>query len=119
VSETGQAIITVIRRIASEQPDFVYKKRKSNDCTYVKKLDGQPVGDCGVGRALVELELIEPQDFIDNERINTKSFRWLCGLMPFGTDLSEREITWINRFQMYQDEDYAWSTAVQFTDSEV
>lgn len=44
-----------VLRLAQENPDFVYRSRAIHGCTYLRESDGQLVGDCIFGQALVNL----------------------------------------------------------------
>jgi hypothetical protein len=118
-------VITEVRRIAAESPDFTYNFFDQDDpgCRYVK--DGQ--GSCIVGKALVALGV--PTDFFDtpaagllpslelNTTINSKRvgviFPRLFG-WPRGDELS-----WLMVVQAQQDTGMSWGYAVATADRRV
>ncbi|QXN74629.1 hypothetical protein SEA_JETAIME_68 [Mycobacterium phage JeTaime] len=128
-TEIGQKIITKIREIAAEKPDFVYQA-PVNDCAdycvYVH--GGQP--SCIVGQALWKLGIIGPSLEVDRTRIDDTepgSGRGLesspnragsRGLFRYlGLEVSPEEDDWIRAVQQNQDCEHSWADSVKWADS--
>lgn len=112
-------IIAEIRRIAAESPDYVYKPVvKPNSlsletCEYVERsADGELVGSCIVGRALVNLG-VPPEVLTFTSDYTPTAFGLLAD--PDG-DGEGTEIIWIQRVQSGQDEKMSWGDAVARAD---
>ncbi|QAY06595.1 hypothetical protein SEA_COOKIES_65 [Mycobacterium phage Cookies] len=127
-TEIGQKIITKIREIAAEKPDFVYQA-PVNDCAdycvYVH--GGQP--SCIVGQALWKLGIIGPSLETDRTRIedpepgctasegNTPNQSGSHGLLKYlGLEVSPEEGFWIRAVQQNQDCRFAWGESVHLAD---
>jgi hypothetical protein len=104
MSALGQKIIAEIRKVAADNPDFIYQAPYGDACFYV--FNGQP--SCIVGRALWNL------GFIDKtlEKGSDNSIRAHVFLdKHFALDLYERD--WIDRVQWHQDAKRTWGQAVE------
>ncbi|MFF0498493.1 hypothetical protein ACFYU5_18960 [Nocardia aobensis] len=112
-------IIAEIRRIAAESPDYVYKPVvKPNSlgigtCEYVERsADGELVGSCIVGRALVNLG-VPPEVLTFTDDFTPTAFGLLADL---DFDVRGAEIKWIQRVQSGQDQKMSWGDAVARAD---
>ncbi|AAN01683.1 hypothetical protein P755_gp071 [Mycobacterium phage Quink] len=128
-TEIGQKIITKIREIAAEKPDFVYQppvNDYADHCVYVH--GGQP--SCIVGQALWKLGIIGPSLEVDRTRIDDTepgSGRGLesspnragsRGLLRYlGLEVSPEEDDWIRAVQQNQDCEHSWADSVKWADS--
>ena len=114
MSITTAQIITEIRRLAAEKPDFTYKKPFADDIernwcanfTYGEK--GNKVGSCIVGQALLNcgVNLSAGEQY--------KSFGRL--IHKVGWTHSFEEYDWISSVQYRQDVGDTWGTAVAQAD---
>lgn len=97
-----------IRRLADEQPDHVYE-RYGQSCVYVADDgEGNLVGSCIVGRALVNLG-VEPE---------TLTFYIVptADTLLTSVDLVGPEVSWIQDVQSEQDYGITWSKAIAYAD---
>jgi len=121
-----RALQDEIRRLASEKPDYTYSvpedadeyREGSTGCLYTVTLDGEKVGSCIVGQALLNLG-VSPEDlsiyefysvdhlFSDEYMNDNKGF----------SDEEQEVIDWILGVQMLQDKAHPWGIAVQVNEA--
>ncbi|MFF0498492.1 hypothetical protein ACFYU5_18955 [Nocardia aobensis] len=106
-------IVSEIRRLAAENPDYIYQSR-GDACVYVEPDEaGVLVGSCIVGKALVNLG------------VNPAELEWEIGTIPGAYHLlrsrvggASREVWWIDWVQGEQDTGYSWADSVASADQE-
>lgn len=118
---TSKELIEEVRKIAKENPDFVYAKQEGrttdDNCSYFGRAIGDETGTpCIVGQALKNLE-------VDTSTL--KKYEEHNAGMAIG-DVLEREIldvkynntelNWLNRVQFSQDIMGGWGEAVEYAD---
>lgn len=102
-------LIAQIRKIASENPDYEYR-REHNNCVYVEEVrDGEYEPACIVGIALVNLG-------IEAERLDIdKEFSEMYE--DFVEEDHDLHVDWIQTVQCVQDNQFnSWSKAVHGAD---
>ena len=105
---TGLDIVNEIRKLAEEQPDFVYES--NGRCQYTS---GNNCCGCGVGQAILRLD---PSKRFILEMIDgggEKSFSSIASVFILSNDVY---IKWISSFQRYQDHNNTWKDSVELAD---
>lgn len=103
-------VVSEIRKVAAEQPDFIYNDGSLDECLYTENADGSP-GGCIVGRALMRLD-VEEEDLVEND--GQYASRVLSELDISGNSLV---MHWIDEVQRVQDGGKTWAEAVQSADA--
>jgi hypothetical protein len=118
---TTEQVVNEIRRLAAEQPDFVYVNPvdpENTDCLYVHNWgneDGLPVvGGCIAGQALMNLG-------VPASTLHDVEFTSVSGILPrvgVKVDIvSDRNLlTWMDDVQSKQDIKNPWGLAVKAAD---
>lgn len=112
---TMTGVIREIRRIASEQPEHVYRPPVACriGCSYVDSANAPGTG-CIVGQAVIALGLpVERLAEWENGHDETSSTIMLPAMDIGG---SRAELRWIRRVQSEQDQGKAWGEAVAIAD---
>lgn len=118
---TATQVIEEVRRLAEEQPDFVYSKQEganaNEDCSYFGCFIGNTTGQaCIVGQALAKLSV----DMSDLKREEDKGFGMGIAEALVGgvVDIpyTEREAKWLGDVQNHQDLGESWAQAVVLAD---
>ena len=116
---TATQVIEEVRRLAEEQPDFVYGHQEGavGECSYfgcaLKDTSGQA---CIVGQALANLNV----DMSDLKRKEDRgigmaiaeAFEWEVVDIPY----TEEEVRWLGDVQYHQDNKEPWAQAVALAD---
>lgn len=105
MSELGQNLVAEVRKIAAENPDYVY----DGACVYVR--DGQPA--CLVGKAAWNLELIDAE--IENDSRNDGGVDDLVAYLEI--HITYEESAWLGLVQEEQDGGSRWHSAVSKADA--
>lgn len=103
-------VVNEIRKVAAEQPDFIYNEGGLAECMYTKNTDGSP-GGCIVGRALMRLG-VEEEDLVESD--GQFASRVLSDL---GISGDRFVMLWIAEVQEVQDGGKTWAEAVQSADT--
>lgn len=104
-------VVNEIRKVAAEQPDFIYNGDTFPiECLYTKNADGSP-GGCIVGRALMRLN-VEEEVLVKNDGRGASGVLSELGI---GGDIFVMH--WINEVQEIQDSGKTWAEAVQSADT--
>lgn len=112
-----QALITAVRELAAERPDFVYPVNSGNrapSCYYTKP-DG--TGDCIIGCAMERIGHPLPVQNRDGEGatkllsapVSSALWAWALNIPEAG-----REHRWLGRVQAQQDTGDSWGDAVAY-----
>lgn len=114
-------VIEEVRRLAAEQPDFVYGNQEgadvNEDCSYFGCAIGDTSGQaCIVGQALANLDV----DMTNLQRKEVKGFGPAIGealesrvvAIPY----TEEEQAWLGNVQYHQDRKEPWARAVELAD---
>ncbi len=110
---TAADVIAKVREIASASPDFVYHSPKAPVCVNVAKTaDGQWVGSCIVGQAVVALGV--PAKEIWDKVWDAFSAEAL--LRHLGVSASGLQDAWLLRVQARQDSQVPWAEAITAAD---
>ena len=121
---TATQVIEEVRRLAAEQPDFVYGTQEgadaNEDCSYFGCAVGVTSGQaCIVGQALASLNV----DMSDLKRKEAKGFAMAIGeaLEQGVVDIlyTEEEQAWLSNVQYHQDREESWAQAVALADKAV
>lgn len=104
----GSDLVAEVRRLADEQPDFIYKQPSGSHCSY------RPQGGndgCIVGQALRRLGWEVPF-LLDDGPIddNIQEGR-------FPVDATRAEARWLLSIQSWQDCGASWGKAIHYTDN--
>lgn len=103
-------VVSEIRKVAAEQPDFIYNDGSLTECLYTQNADGSP-GGCIVGRALMRLD-VEEEDLVKNDG------RFASRVLPeLGISGDYYVMNWIDKVQKVQDVGDTWAEAVQAADA--
>lgn len=117
---TATELIQEVRKIAAEQPDFIYSDQTEstlNLCSYFGRAIGDEAGSpCIVGQALKNLEvpmegLQEVEHAGEDSDIST-----VLDMGYVDIDYSGAEAMWLAQVQMKQDLGYDWAEAVEEAD---
>lgn len=121
---TATQVIEEVRRLAAEQPDFVYSKQEgadaNEDCSYFGCKVGDASGQaCIVGQALANLNV----DMSGLKRKEDKGYgmaigqalEWRVVAIPY----TEEERVWLGNVQYHQDRGESWGQAVELADKSV
>jgi hypothetical protein len=111
-------VVTEIRTLASEQPDFVYHNEAGKvgpgvTCNYRHNRMGDPnhngTAGCIVGQALDRLGYVVPGKYEGSSALE---------VLAAGLDLNvdNRAAAWIVEVQQHQDKGEAWGEAVRHAD---
>lgn len=105
------SILTRIREIADEEPDYVYIKHHSL-CVYTKNGEGC----CIVGKAILK-EKPELYNYLNKLDCSENGAPYVCShsLLKILIDdfsLTDKNIFWISRVQEYQDRGMSWSQCI-------
>lgn len=129
MSAVGQALIAEVRRIAAENPDYVYS---SDQCVYMH--EGQP--SCIMGKALFNLGYLPAAEDVE-EQIIGHVLQTLGKTL--GLEVDTYEVIWLSAVQGVQDgvslDDFpygvlfntsrgcrhrlSWGNAVKYADGEL
>lgn len=121
---TATQVIEEVRRLASEQPDFVYSKQEganpNEDCSYFGCQLGNTTGQaCIVGQALASLNV----DMSGLKRREVEGIGMAIGsaLDEGVVDIpyTEEEQAWLGNVQYHQDRGESWAQAVAMADKAV
>lgn len=109
---TDSDLVGEIRRLAGENPDYVYPDAY---CRYVKEGEGS----CLVGQALINLG-VPVNWFLDhssdyNDLRNAGTFSEIRDLVP-GLKVSDLVTDWVDTAQSSQDDQTPWAEAVEGAD---
>lgn len=117
---TTADVIAEVRKIAREDPDFVYGDG-SNTCSYFGPSLGVTNGSpCIIGKALHNLE-VDTSILFKREAVSYSDrigFVLKEGFVPVVSKVNSERI-WLNRVQNQQDFGKSWSEAVVLADQEV
>ena len=117
---TATQVIEEVRRLAEEQPDFVYSEQEGaagSECSYFGCAIGNTAGQaCIVGQALDNLYV----DMSDLKRKEDNGYgigiagalEWKVVDIPY----TEREARWLGDVQYHQDLGESWARAVVLAD---
>lgn len=114
MSELGQKLIAEVRRVAAENPDFIYPRDISGgvkSCVYIK--DGCP--SCIIGHALWNIGLIDAKFKGDHMALSDIGHV----ILQYGWGIETGEIEWLHKVQQYQDQLNPWGQAVRYADGEL
>ena len=119
---TATQVIEEVRRLAAEQPDFVYSEQEGavGECSYFSCAIGDSSGQaCIVGQALASLNV----DMSDLKRKEDKGIGMaICTVLEQGVveiPYTEEEARWLGNVQYYQDREEPWARAVALADKEM
>lgn len=118
-------VIREIRRLAAENPDFVYGIPSKPDeygypvqgdnCLYVH--DGK--GSCGVGQALVKFGVLDPNRPFGKHGEQIEGVEASKVFEILGLRVPGMQKRWADNFQSHQDEGKTWGQAVAWADAGV
>lgn len=121
---TATQVIEEVRRLAAEQPDFVYGAQEGADanevCSYFGCTLGNTAGQaCIVGQALANLNvdmsgLKRKEDYGVGMAIG-EALEWGTVAIPY----TEEEVRWLGNVQYHQDRKEPWGRAVAMADKAV
>lgn len=114
MSGMGGQLITAIREVAADSPDFIYSKPADyfrSKCVYV--VDGKP--SCLIGHAVWNLGLIDSS--LERSGYNDCSAEELVNHLEM--DVDGRELRWLEVVQYRQDQGVPWAWAVARADFHV
>lgn len=116
---TATQVIEEVRRLAAEQPDFVYSKQEGagDNCSYFGCALGDTSGQaCIVGQALANLNV----DMMGLKGKEAKDVGMAIGVaLEHGVvtiPYTEREARWLDDVQYHQDRGETWAQAVALAD---
>lgn len=116
---TATQVIEEVRRLAAEQPDFVYSGQEGavGECSYFGCATDNTSGQaCIVGQALANLNV----DMSDLKRNEDKGYGMDIGAaLDVGVvdiPYAEREAKWLGDVQYHQDRGESWAQAVELVD---
>lgn len=118
---TSKELIEEVRKIAKENPDFVYAKQvgrtTDDNCSYFGRAIGDGLGTpCIVGQALKNLEL----DISALEIHEVQGLGIAIGVVLerelLGIAYTETDRRWLDRVQFSQDLMGSWGEAVEYAD---
>ena len=119
---TATQVIEEVRRLAAEQPDFVYGTQEGagGTCSYFGCAIGDTSGQaCIVGQALANLNV----DMSGLKRKEESDLGLAIGeaLLLGKVDIpyTEEDARWLDNVQYNQDEDETWAQAVAMADKEM
>jgi hypothetical protein len=101
-------IVTEIRRLAAESPDYVYE-RPGQSCVYVEYIGDELIGSCIVGKALVNLG-VNPADLLFEE------IPGAYNLLRNPVKMAPEQVWWIDTVQGAQDDGTPWAESVAAAD---
>lgn len=107
MSDAGKKLIAEIRKVVSDNPEFIYDNG-DHACVYVH--DGQP--SCLVGHALWNLGYIDSS--AESCSVNSESVGEV--LTQLGLEIDKTESYWLGRVQLTQDLKHPWKFAVDIAD---
>ncbi|AXQ64416.1 hypothetical protein L3Y19_gp046 [Gordonia phage Neville] len=111
--EVAEKFVAEVRRLANENPEFVYQKRPIGDggeggsCMYVN--EAGTGGDCLIGQAVINTGLMSVEELGKHEN---ELARGLLGDLRFPGAATQ----WADRVQSRQDMGVAWVDAVRDAD---
>ncbi|MGW1739993.1 hypothetical protein ACWCPQ_14405 [Nocardia sp. NPDC001965] len=110
---TDQTLVAEVRRLAAENPNFVYQKPEGSIfCVYVEQdSDGNKVGSCILGQAMINLGV--PAEKL----VGSGGFAGLA-LDLLDMEISEKVRWWAVAVQGKQDKEIPWGRAVEIADEE-
>lgn len=106
MSEFGQQLIEETKKVAANNPDFVYKKERG--CVYVR--NGQP--SCLIGHALWNLGLIDAS--LETCSDNESGVEEIIDALHLNVDGDEQ--VWLDNAQSSQDIGKSWGQAISLAD---
>ena len=104
MSDIGEKLIEETRKVAAEDPYFIYQGR----CQYV--IGGQP--GCIVGKAAWNLGLIDAT--FEGVAANREGVDTLASELDL--DLNSDQEGWLSRAQEWQDNGESWGDSVKYAD---
>jgi hypothetical protein len=109
---TYDDVITAVRELAAEKPDFVYTP-DAGACLYVHpNSDGTISPGCLIGQAFQRVGV--PNEVL--LRYNDRNIELVANAGEI-TDVANIKIGWLTRIQWYQDNSKTWAYAVQQADT--
>lgn len=107
---TINSLIREVKRLAKQNPDFVYQSCGSN-CFYTKSENDNDCG-CIFGQAILNLQpdLKETLQFFDN---SSRVPRISVLLKKLGITASMKQQSWCNSVQSSQDRKSTWACAIK------
>lgn len=116
---TATQVIEEVRRLAEEQPDFVYTDQEvaNEECSYFGCAIGNTTGQaCIVGQSLANLNV----DMSDLKRKEDNGYGMsiaeVLGWRVVDIPYTEREAKWLGDVQYHQDRGETWAQAVALAD---
>lgn len=111
-SEKLDAIVARVREIARANPDFVYEKPDPmGKCVnWYENENGEKVGSCIVGRALIDLGYPVTDQSPSNSATDM--------LYDLGLPGSNSQALWLRKVQIHQDGHRPWGRAVELASGE-
>jgi len=117
-------VVAQVRRLAAENPDFVYEKVKSKSsedsprCLYTH--NGK--GSCIVGQAILAVDdslYSKLSDYDEGLIFGYSATLVVHDLYPeeFEQDQGEMYASWLNWVQRKQDDGWTWAQAVRYADT--
>lgn len=113
---TGKELVAEVRRLAAEQPDFIYGNQEGaeeNECSYFGCAVGDSNGQaCIVGQAMTNLGVdMERLEDLEKSGISAGIIAALeDGLVPIKH--TGEDAQWLANVQYYQDNGRPWGEAV-------
>lgn len=119
---TSKELIEEVRKIAKENPDFVYAKQEGRDtddkCSYFGRAIGVGLGTpCIVGQALKNLEVDTSALKVYEEEVLGIQIGDVLERELLNVEYNDSELNWLNRVQFSQDIMGSWSEAVSYADN--
>lgn len=139
------AIIAEVRRLATENPEFVYKSindrwqsenapdgkldfgwygvesgKELNGCLYIHKtVNSEPTGGCVFGQAFLNLGYTPEQiKVLDTQYDAAGAIKALVTDLDWENETVQRKLDWCNDFQAEQDTSQTWGDALITADQE-
>lgn len=120
MSVTGQNVITAVREIVAENPDFIYAPPQSGgQCLYVHpdEYGQKTIVGCLLARAFVKCGIsVDPLAAFDTDDDGVDAAAVAAEL---GINATDDEGRWMVSVQGFQDARYPWNDAVILADSNV
>ena len=106
---TAKDVISAIREIAAENPDFTYTEDLYGNCKYYPT-PGNPMG-CIIGAALTRLGFDRQNELQFERTEGSDVVKYLVGA------LNKQDERWVSSVQASQDTGTSWANAVIYADA--
>ncbi len=119
---TLDQLIEEVKRLANQNPDFVYQSIKNTDdsrrCSYTESAD-DPNKGCIFGQAILNLQP-ELKCVLNGSGASIKKLLFELGIIdadPFTQGYNNPDIEWCGVVQLQQDSERSWADAVKYADA--